>query len=109
MPTTTTTTDFSSSDYEMTSTEADTGTEQDYKKEKRLFWSDGNAIGDKSFELEVPGFNSVEPGYLADDETDTEDKVERIEIKCKKRPSDMSKSSSLFFSDSDGFEERAVL
>lgn len=105
---TTSSTDSSSSGYEITSTE-DTSTEQEYRKEKRLFWSDGTAIGDKSFELEVPRFNSVEAGYLADDESDTEEIVEKIEVKYKKRSSEMSKSSSLFLSDSDGFEERAVL
>ncbi|KAF1747222.1 hypothetical protein GCK72_023684 [Caenorhabditis remanei] len=109
MPTTTTT-DSSSSDYEPTSTEEDTGTEKEYKKEKRLFWSDGNAGVEKNYELEIPGFNAVEAGYLADDETDTEEKeVEKVEIKHKKRSSEISKSSSLFLSDSDGFEERAVL
>ncbi|CAE17870.1 uncharacterized protein CELE_K09C8.8 [Caenorhabditis elegans] len=105
-----TTTDFSSSDYEPTSTEADTSAEQDFKNQKRLFWSDGNVTDKDSDELEIPGFNTVESGYLADDESDTDETFsEKIEIKIKKRSSEMSKSSSLFLSDSDGFEERSVL
>ncbi|UMM40379.1 hypothetical protein L5515_017036 [Caenorhabditis briggsae] len=106
---TTTTTDSSSSDYEPSNTEGDTSSsENEYRKEKRLFWSDGLVA--KNLELEIPRFNTVESGYLADDESDTEEKpIEKMEVKLKKRSNEMSKSSSLFLSDSDGFEERAVL
>ncbi|EGT59350.1 hypothetical protein CAEBREN_13562 [Caenorhabditis brenneri] len=107
--TTTTTTDFSGSDYDPTSTDIETSTEQEYRKGKRLFWSDGTVIRDKSYELEIPGFNSVEAGYLADDESDTDEINEKMEVKYKKRSSEIFKSSSLFLSDSDGFEDRSVL
>lgn len=107
MSSTTTTTD---SDYEPTN-EVYTSTEQVCRKKKRLFWSDGNAAMEKSYELEIPKFNTVEAGYLADDESDTEEEpfAVKVEVKHKKRVNEMSRSSSLFFSDSDGFEERAML
>uniref|UniRef100_A0A8R1HSA3 Uncharacterized protein n=1 Tax=Caenorhabditis japonica TaxID=281687 RepID=A0A8R1HSA3_CAEJA len=104
------------------SLQPETSNRLDKNTETRLFWS-GRVFGETYEKLEAPSFNEVESGYLADDESDSandkDNDKEFTEFVTREKLTKTSENvkhhirkipSSLFLhSDSDGFEEKAVL